>query len=71
MKASEGPGDGLREVLEDLTMAGAAVWQCMYACVYVHINIVYVCVFLRLNAIGHEDRIVKRKIKAEGRNNYL
>lgn len=71
MKASEGPGDGLREVLEDLTMAGAAVWQCMYACVYVHINIVCVCVFLRLNAIGHEDRIVKRKIKAEGRNNYL
>lgn len=60
----------------------AGVHGCMYTRVYVHVSIVCmhvcasirvclcaclcVCVFLRPNAIGHEVRIVVRKLKWRG-----
>lgn len=44
---------------------------CLHASgVYVHLCM-YVCAVLRLNAIGHENSTVERKIKLEGRNTTL
>lgn len=76
MKAIEGFGDSLRERPEDLEDRGrcSSVGLYVYMCIHAHKHCVHVCrslcicacAFLRLKAIGHEKKIVEKKIKAEG-----
>lgn len=48
------------------------VCACILVCVYICVCVcAHECMVLRLNTIGHEKKIVERKIKVEEQNNYF